>query len=63
MNQQETIDTIVSSAQYLSSDYVTRKLLEVLGDIDKADDIVKQMTLEEVSRYRNDVMTEEEKTE
>lgn len=51
INQQETIQNLVTSAEYLSADYVTRKVLETLGDIDKADEVINQRMLEDMSRY------------
>lgn len=51
VNQQETIQNLVTSAEYLSADYVTRKVLEALGDIDKADEVINQRMLEDMSRY------------
>ena len=61
VNQQEMIQNIVTSAEYLSADYITRKILEILGDTDKADEVVEQRLVEETSRYRNE--PEEENTE
>ena len=51
VNQQETIQNLVTSAEYLSADYVTRKVLDTLGDIDKADEVINQRMLEDMSRY------------
>lgn len=53
VNQQETIQTIVQASEYLSADYITKKVLEVLGDTDMADDVIKQRLLEDVSRFAN----------
>ncbi len=50
VNASETIQNIIQGAQYLPSDYVTTKILEVLGDGDKADDILKQMDADEIDR-------------
>ena len=61
VNQQEMIQNLVASAEYLSSDYITRKVLEILGDIDKADEVMEQKLVDETSRYRNE--PEEEDTE
>lgn len=51
INAAETIQTIIQSAQYLPEDYITQKILEVLGDGDKADDIIKQMESDELDRF------------
>ena len=61
VNQQEMIQNLVASAEYLSADYITRKVLEILGDIDKADEVMEQKLVDETSRYRNE--QEEENTE
>ena len=61
VNQQEMIQNLVTSAEYLSADYITRKVLEILGDIDKADEVMEQKLVDETSRYRNE--PEEENTE
>ena len=54
VNQQEMIQNLVTSAEYLSADYITRKVLEILGDIDKADEVMEQKLVDETSRYRNE---------
>ena len=59
VNQQETIQNLVTSAEYLSADYVTRKVLETLGDIDKADEVINQRMLEDMSRYSAAPLSEE----
>ena len=61
VNQQEMIQNLVTSAEYLSADYITRKVLEILGDIDKVDEVMEQKLVDETSRYRNE--PEEEDTE
>lgn len=60
VNQQETIQNLVTSAEYLSADYVTRKVLETLGDIDKADEVINQRMLEDVSRFSSTLPEETE---
>lgn len=51
INQQETITNLVSAAEYLSEDYITQKVLEVLGDIDKLEEVRGAMTTAEARRY------------
>lgn len=41
---------VIQAAQFLNQDYVTRKVLELFGDGDKADDILKQMAADELAR-------------
>lgn len=50
VNTTEEIQNVLSSASYLESDYVTRKLLMLLGDGDMADDMIKQMESENLNR-------------
>lgn len=40
---------------------MTRKLLEILGDIDKVDEVMEQKLVDETSRYRNE--PEEDETD
>lgn len=42
VNSQDEIQTIIQSASYLSENYVTQKILELLGDGDKAEDVIKE---------------------
>lgn len=47
VNTNEEVQTVLSSAQYLDSAYVTEKILNLLGDGDKAEDVIEKMALEE----------------
>lgn len=51
INQGETIQNLVSAAQYLSDDYVTKKILETLGDIDSVEEVVNQRIEDNYSRF------------
>lgn len=62
VNKSEEIQNVLTAAEYLSEDYVTRKLLEILGDIDKVDEVMEQKLVDETSRYSNEP-TEDEVTE
>ena len=50
VNTAEYIQVLLQAAQNLDSEYVTRKLLEVLGDGDKADEMLDKMAADELSR-------------
>lgn len=64
VNQQEMIQIILQCAPYLTDDYVTQKILELLGDGDKAEDLIKDIDGEAISRFREErEEPEEEKTE
>ena len=51
INVQEEVNTILAAAQYLPQEYVTKKIVTLMGDGDKIDDILEQMESEEVDRY------------
>ena len=50
LNKAEEIQTLLQAAQYLDGEYVTRKLLSIEGDGDKADEMIKKMQAEELER-------------
>lgn len=50
LNKSEEIDSVMKSAASLPADYVTRKIVTILGDGDMADEIVKQMQADELGR-------------
>lgn len=52
VNKQEEIQNVLQAAQYLSSDYITSKILEVNGDIDKYEDVMNAIATGEVTRYK-----------
>ena len=54
VNQQEMIQTIVSAGADLPQEYKTRKILEVLGDIDRADEVLAQLTAEDANRFETE---------
>ena len=51
VNQQEQIQNLVTANEYLSREYITRKILEILGDTDKAEEVIGQLLAEEVERF------------
>ena len=51
VNSTEMIGNVLASAQYLSADYVAKKLLTLLGDGDQVDDILKEMDKEDMQRF------------
>ena len=50
VNVQEEVQTVIMSASYLGSEYVTRKILTLLGDGDMADEIIRQADGEDAER-------------
>lgn len=49
-NVKEDIEAVISCADYLSEEYVTKKLLTILGDVDMLEDIVNQKANDGMSR-------------
>lgn len=47
-NVSEEVQTLVTAATHLSSEYVTQKILTLFGDGDKVNEILKQMDAEDV---------------
>lgn len=50
VNQQEMIQTIVSAGADLPQEYKTRKILEILGDVDRADEVIAMLTAEDAGK-------------
>ena len=50
VNTQEEVTTVISAADYLDSEYITRKILNLLGDGDQADAVLKRLQEEELER-------------
>ena len=50
VNQSEMITNLLAAAPYLSEEYVTKKVMEILGDIDKYEDVMMQKLEAEASR-------------
>ena len=61
VNKQEEIQNVTQSAQHLSEEYVTKKILSILGDIDQIDEIMDQK--EEEDRNRTPVIVPQEDDE
>ena len=53
-NQTEIIDNVLKATEYLDSEYITQKILTVLGDADKVEEIMKRLQAEEIDRYGMD---------
>ena len=57
INVSEEVNTILASANYLDADYVTQKILTILGDADKVEEVLKAMDENSMDRFLG---TEEE---
>lgn len=51
INVTELIQVLISSGTYLSSEYITKKILSVLGDKDKINDVLEQMEHSDMTRF------------
>lgn len=59
VNKQEEIQSLVLAANYLSEDYITRKILEINGDIDEAEKVIEERIENDMSRFSTEEETEE----
>jgi hypothetical protein len=50
INTSEMLQNIVQIAQFLPDDYVVTKLLQIMGDGDKVEDVLKQIQADEIER-------------
>lgn len=49
VNGMELITTLIQAGEYLSKEYITTKILTILGDADMVDEVLKQMDAEELA--------------
>lgn len=61
VNQSEMVSLLIQASSYLSEDYVTSKILEILGDGDKAEKMLEDRDKEAIERIT--IPEEPEKTE
>lgn len=54
VNTTEEVTNLMQSAQYLPEEYVTRRILSLFGDIDRADEIIRQMQAEGFDRIQTE---------
>ena len=60
VNKAEDIQTLIAAGSVLPSEYVLKKIVETLGDIDVYDDVVKMAAKEEIDKYEEDEDVNEE---
>lgn len=63
VNTQEEIETVVASAQYLNDEYIAKKILELLGDADKTDEVLSGLVEDRLMSYDRTGTTETTGTE
>ena len=51
-NQSELLEMVLQCAEYLDDEYVTTKILTLLGDGDKAQEVLKRKDAEAADRYK-----------
>ena len=51
-NQSEMLEMVLQAAEYLDDEYVTTKILTLLGDADKAQEVLKRKDAEAADRYK-----------
>ena len=59
VNVQEEVQTLIQAAQYLPAEYVTQKILTIVGDTDRTEEILQEIAAEDIERLDN-VNTNEE---
>ena len=53
INKTEEVQTVLQAGEYLPEDYVTEKILTILGDGDMIDDVLKEKDLNDMQRMGN----------
>jgi len=53
VDKEEEITLLVSAGEFLHPEYVTRRILTLLGDADKADEMLEKMAADEIDRGYN----------
>lgn len=51
VNRQEEMQSVLMAAPYVTREYLTRKLLTILGDADMVEDILEQLDAEDLGRF------------
>lgn len=53
VNMTEEINTVLSAAEYLDAEYVTEKILTLMGDGNQTDEVLARMDAESMARFNN----------
>lgn len=51
VNVSDEIASVLQASEYLDSGYITKRILGLLGDIDKYDEVMKNLIAEDVARF------------
>ncbi len=60
VNVSEEVQTLLQAAQYLDAEYVTRKIMTLLGDGDMVEEVLKRMSAEEINMIDTEPEEDEE---
>lgn len=52
VNVTESVQVVLQAAPYLDSEYVTRKILSILGDSGQAEKVLERMDIEDMGRFQ-----------
>jgi hypothetical protein len=52
-NQSELLEMVLQCAEYLDDEYVTTKILTLLGDADKVEEVINRKISEQADRFKN----------
>lgn len=53
-NQMEEVQVVLMAAPYVPKEYITKKLLSILGDSDLVEDILEEMEAEELGKFEGE---------
>jgi hypothetical protein len=51
VNHREAVETVLSAAEYLDDEYMTKKILTELGDADEVDEVMSRKMADAAARY------------
>lgn len=51
INKQEEVQTVLMAAPYTDDEYITQKVLTILGDADMVDDVLKRRAADDLDRF------------
>ena len=63
VNKAEEINSVLAGAQYLTEDYVTRKIMTILGDGDQVEDVIKERIAEDLDMDFEEEQPPQEQTQ
>lgn len=63
INKSEEVDTVISSANYLDDEYITQKIMTILGDKDQIEEVLDRMDAVNLSRMSGQVNQGQEEEE